>query len=100
MLSSCTSQYKNKNDACGLGLILLGPCTCISTCVPSTTFARRLRYQRLETQSEILRPSGASPSIHTGAGRPTFRLTGGSRGVFVKKTILKKIHVARLRGSL
>jgi len=56
--------------------------------------------QRPETQSEILRPSGASASIHTGAGRPTFRLTGGSRGIFVKKTILKKIHVARLRGSL
>ena len=56
--------------------------------------------QHPETQSEILRPSGASASIHAGAGRPTFRLTGGSRGIFVKKTILKEIHIARLRSSL
>ena len=53
-----------------------------------------------EIEDEILRPSGASAIIHRGAGRPSFRLGGGSRGIFVKKTILKGIHIARLRGAL
>ena len=56
--------------------------------------------QHPEIENEILRPSGASATIHKGAGRPTFRLRGGSRGIFVKKTILKRIHIARLQGSL
>ena len=56
--------------------------------------------QHPEIENEILRPSGASATIHRGAARPTFRLRGGSRGIFVKKPILKRIHIARLQGSL
>ena len=53
-----------------------------------------------EVKSEILRPAGASACVHRGSGRPSFRLRGGSRDIFVKKTILKRIHSARLRGAL
>ena len=53
-----------------------------------------------EIKSEILRPSGASACVHGGVASPSFRLRGGSRGIFVKKTILKRIHSARLRGAL
>ena len=56
--------------------------------------------QHPERQTEMLRMSGANAAIYGGANRPYVRACGGSRGIFVKKAVLKRIHTARLRGSL